>query len=280
MGMLLRAVGVALFLVAQAAEAQVHRCLDPATDRIVYSNLACPAGWDMTLIEKRKTFEQLDAERRAAVAGRQRFEREQAREQQADRDERAYLAQRNREQRAVIAQARNIGCEAAIRERKATKHVLSACMGSGYRIVQIAPQQAQHAPSRNALSEGPPALSASPAHSNRRKSSAEPPVHVGSMGKNCTGSGVVSHCWDDSGNSYSVQRLGNVTHLDGTNSQNGTNWSQTSQTIGNTTFHEGKASDGNRWDGTTTRFGNTTTTEGTDSRGNRFSKTCIGQQCF
>ncbi len=86
----------------------------------------------------------------------------------------------------------------------------------------------------------------------------------------CTGSGAFSYCTDSSGNSYNVQRIGNQTYVQGSNSR-GDTWSQNSQTIGNITYHNGTAANGNSWSGTTQRIGNTTYSSGIDSRGNPYS---------
>ena len=61
----------------------------------------------------------------------------------------------------------------------------------------------------------------------------------------CIGSSALSTCYDNSGNSYTVRRLGNTTYLDGRNS-NGT-WSQRSTTTGSWTQHNGVDIDGNSW---------------------------------
>lgn len=61
----------------------------------------------------------------------------------------------------------------------------------------------------------------------------------------CIGTNALSTCYDNSGNSYTVQRLGNTTYLNGHNS-NGT-WSQRSTTIGRWTQHDGVDIDGNSW---------------------------------
>lgn len=67
----------------------------------------------------------------------------------------------------------------------------------------------------------------------------------------CTGTGSSAYCWDDSGNTYNVQRLGNTTHVQGNNTSTGSSWSQNSQTIGSMTYHNGQAADGSAWNGTT-----------------------------
>ena len=55
---------------------------------------------------------------------------------------------------------------------------------------------------------------------------------------NCVGSPSFQTCTDASGNSYSVQRFGNTTAVQG-RSLDGSNWSQQTQTIGNTTYQNG-----------------------------------------
>lgn len=86
---------------------------------------------------------------------------------------------------------------------------------------------------------------------------------------NCVGSDSYQTCYDlSTGNSYDIQRYGNTTSMQGHNYGTGSSWSQDSQTIGNTTYHNGRSADGNSWNGTSTRIGGTTYHNGTDSRGN------------
>jgi hypothetical protein len=92
---------------------------------------------------------------------------------------------------------------------------------------------------------------------------------VGSLNAQCVGSSSFSNCWDNSGNSYTVQRFGNTTVVNGSAS-NGNTWSQTSQTFGNTTYTNATSADGSSWNQTTIRTGNSITTYGTDSNGNSF----------
>jgi hypothetical protein len=97
----------------------------------------------------------------------------------------------------------------------------------------------------------------------------------------CTGTPGFQTCTDSSGNSYSVQRNGGSTHMNGYNANTGSTWSQNSQTLGNTTFHSGH-SNGNSWNGTTQNIGNMQIHNGMDSRGRPYSRTCqqIGSQTF
>ncbi|MDX0999923.1 hypothetical protein CN233_14755 [Sinorhizobium meliloti] len=66
----------------------------------------------------------------------------------------------------------------------------------------------------------------------------------------CVGTDTFSSCSDASGNNYSVTRTGNTTFMNGTNTHTGSNWSQTSTTIGNSTFHNGIDKDGEGWSST------------------------------
>lgn len=101
----------------------------------------------------------------------------------------------------------------------------------------------------------------------------------------CYGTDTFSNCYDDSGNSYSVSRLGNSTYVNGYNLNTGSNWSQTSNTFGNTTYQSGYDSEGNNWSQTIQHNGNSTTYSGYDSDGNSFYKTCYrnfdgSQSCY
>lgn len=95
----------------------------------------------------------------------------------------------------------------------------------------------------------------------------------------CFGTGAFQNCTDNQGNTYSVQRYGNTTQMQGHNIQNGTNWNQTSNTVGNMTFHNGSAANGNSWSGSSTSVGGSTFYQGTDSRGNSYNKTCNAFGC-
>lgn len=89
----------------------------------------------------------------------------------------------------------------------------------------------------------------------------------------CVGTGAFQSCTDASGNSYSVQRYGNTTTMQGYNSNTGSNWSQNSQTVGNTTYHNGQTN-GNSWNMTQQNFGNVQTYNGVNAAGQPFSYTC------
>ena len=89
----------------------------------------------------------------------------------------------------------------------------------------------------------------------------------------CLGSGAFQTCYDDSGNSYTVNRLGNSTYTNGYNAQTDSFWNQQSHTYGNTTQHSG-TTNGNNWNMTQTQNSFGQTFSGTDSSGESFYKTC------
>ena len=97
----------------------------------------------------------------------------------------------------------------------------------------------------------------------------------------CIGSDYLSSCNDNNGNSYTVQRIGNSTYMNGSNARTGSNWSQQSQQIGNSTYTTGRASDGNTWNSTTTNYGNGHySISGSDASGNSFNKYCTSMGCY
>ena len=96
----------------------------------------------------------------------------------------------------------------------------------------------------------------------------------------CLGTGQFQNCYENvNGNTYSVQRMGNTTYLNGSNSATGTNWRQTSTSFGNTTFHNGSVN-GNNWNMTDQRIGNTRILSGNDSQGHYFNYTCNQFGCY
>ena len=95
----------------------------------------------------------------------------------------------------------------------------------------------------------------------------------------CYGNGFFKTCYDDAGNTYTIQKYGNITYVDGYNPNNGSRWNETAQKIGNFTFIDGKDSNGNNWNETIQTYGSTTFIDGKDSNGNSFSKTCINGFC-
>lgn len=95
----------------------------------------------------------------------------------------------------------------------------------------------------------------------------------------CIGGDTFKTCTDASGNSYSVQKFGNMTTVQGSNAQ-GETWSQQSHQFGNTTYHSGTAKNGNHWNGTTTAYGGTTVNQGINSQGQSYQKTCNQFGCY
>jgi hypothetical protein len=90
----------------------------------------------------------------------------------------------------------------------------------------------------------------------------------------CFGSQGFQTCYDGSGNSYTVQRYGNTTQLNGY-AADGTVWSQNSQTFGGTTFHNGYTSNGGNWSMTQQQLGGGFQSfNGFDSSGRSFNRTC------
>lgn len=82
----------------------------------------------------------------------------------------------------------------------------------------------------------------------------------------CYGTSSLSTCYDNSGNSYTVNRLGGSTYVYGRNRQTGSTWSQNSFDLGGQTYTYGRASNGNTWNQTSGPYG----TYGRDSSGRSF----------
>ena len=96
----------------------------------------------------------------------------------------------------------------------------------------------------------------------------------------CWGTQAFSNCVDGNGNSYTVQRFGNTTYMQGYNSTTGSTWSQESHRFGNTTQHYGHASNGNSWNMTQHQLGGGWQSySGTDSDGQYFSYMCGPYGC-
>lgn len=98
---------------------------------------------------------------------------------------------------------------------------------------------------------------------------------------NCIGSGAIQTCSDPrTGNTYDIQRIGNMTMMQGSNPRTGSRWNETSQTFGNTTMIDGTAANGQRWNSTITRSPGMEQQYGTDSNGRPFFQTCTAAGCF
>lgn len=98
-------------------------------------------------------------------------------------------------------------------------------------------------------------------------------------GATCYGTGSFQTCNDSAGNSYEVKRYGNTTQAQGTNTQTGTSWRQSSRTVGNTAFHQGTASDGASWRGTSQFVGGATFHRGVDGQGRSYARICPAAGC-
>lgn len=96
----------------------------------------------------------------------------------------------------------------------------------------------------------------------------------------CYGTGTYQTCTDNSGNSYSVNRIGDSTYMQGRNADTGSTWSQQTQRIGGSSFTTGRDADGNAWNSTTIQSPGGSTTYGTDSNGRSFTRTCNQFGCF
>lgn len=96
----------------------------------------------------------------------------------------------------------------------------------------------------------------------------------GAANADCIGSGNFKTCYDDSGNTYTVQKFGNSTYVNGHNPSTGSSWNQQSQRLGNSTYTTGQDADGNSWDSTATKMGDSTIINGSDSDGDSFSVIC------
>lgn len=102
---------------------------------------------------------------------------------------------------------------------------------------------------------------------------------AGLANASCYGTPGYTTCSDYSGNSYSVQRYGNTTTLQGYNASTSSSWSQNSQTYGNTTYIQGN-SNGRTWNQTIQTMPGMTIQSGTDSRGHSFYRTCTAYGCY
>lgn len=102
----------------------------------------------------------------------------------------------------------------------------------------------------------------------------------GAVHAECIGSDSFKTCYDDSGNTYNVQKFGGSTYVNGQNSETGSSWNQQSQKLGNSTFTTGQDADGNSWNSTSTKVGNSTIINGTDSEGKSFTTTCNEYGCY
>jgi hypothetical protein len=103
---------------------------------------------------------------------------------------------------------------------------------------------------------------------------------VTSAEANCFGTAAFQNCYDaNGGNNYTINRSGSMTQMNGYNANTGSQWSQTSQTYGGTTYHNG-TTNGSPWNMTEQHFGGTTTYSGMNASGQSFYKTCTQFGCY
>ena len=93
---------------------------------------------------------------------------------------------------------------------------------------------------------------------------------TGAANAACVRTGTYKSCTDASGNHYTVNKFGDQTIVNGSNSNTGKRWSQTSTQMGDMTITNGRAADGKTWHSTSQRLGDMVIQNGTDSDGNSF----------
>ena len=71
----------------------------------------------------------------------------------------------------------------------------------------------------------------------------------------CYGTDTFQNCDDNSGKSYTINLFDDTTMMTGGNAQTGSSGSQNPTTLGDTTFHNDRASNGNSWNSTPQRLG-------------------------
>lgn len=105
-------------------------------------------------------------------------------------------------------------------------------------------------------------------------------VMSGSAAAQCVGSNQFATCTDMNGNSYTVNRMGGMTTVQGMNS-NGNTWNETTTNVGGgMSMTHGTDSNGNSWNETQTNLGGGMhSVTGTDSNGNSYSHICSQFGC-
>lgn len=90
----------------------------------------------------------------------------------------------------------------------------------------------------------------------------------------CFGGPQIETCTDASGNTYTVNRFGNMTTVNGSNAQTGSQWNQTTTNYGNMTQTTG-TTNGAPWSETQTQYGNGfSNVYGTNSQGQPYNYNC------
>lgn len=101
---------VGLFLVAAAAQAQVHRCTDEKTGKVTYTDTPCAASAKGAQIERARSPEAMELERERAQIARERFLLEQ--EKRAQREQ-AATAPSTQQVAAPPSRADSYDCQVA-----------------------------------------------------------------------------------------------------------------------------------------------------------------------
>jgi hypothetical protein len=90
----------------------------------------------------------------------------------------------------------------------------------------------------------------------------------------CIGTGSLKTCYGSDGNTYTVNKVGSTTYMNGYNAYTGSTWSQRSTTLGSTTYHSGIAN-GRSWNMTQQRIGSGNSFFGTNSWGKSINSNCL-----
>src|SRR5690349_10167036 len=90
----------------------------------------------------------------------------------------------------------------------------------------------------------------------------------------CYGTVTFQNCDDSSGNGYTINHFSDTTIMTGGDAQTGGSWAQNSTTLGDTTFHNDRASSGNSWNATDQRLEDSRQIFGRDSQGDSFNRIC------
>ena len=90
----------------------------------------------------------------------------------------------------------------------------------------------------------------------------------------CYRTATLQNCDDSSANSYTTYRFGDTTIMTEGNARTGSSWSRNSITLGDTTFHNDRASSGNSWNATDQRLEDSRHIFSRDSQGNSSSRIC------
>ena len=97
---------------------------------------------------------------------------------------------------------------------------------------------------------------------------------VNAANASCYGTVTFQNCDDSSGNGYTISHFGDTTIMTGGDTQTGGWWAQNSTTLGDTTFHNGRASNGNSWSSTDQRLEDSRQIFDRDSQGDSFNRIC------